>query len=1164
MNNWQLSYQSPVDLTDHLRKPYWAYDNKEKNVTKILLDQEVNLLWAGDTYGRVSSYDQSYSLYTRHTAHIGAIPVVDMLSHKQGIISLSSDSLNFANRRSVTKLNLTSADIAQLCDMKAMCFGNSSQNHVYCGGANLASGIVDIDLMKGRLSNTVQYPSKIKFMHSSNRTIAIGKQHGGIDILDPNSNTLIKSFSGHSSMITSMDFKDYTLVTSGKSKRFNVLYPDQFVNVYDLRIMKQLPPISFSKSPEYLGNGSCYIIGADFVQLHPILPTVIVIASVTGAFDFVDLSNPTMRTPYCHPCQSVKQFQLSPSGDYIAFIEQDNNVNMWTRSNGMTGFTSTPTTILEYPDFPNDGIMPERVSVDDYEYPLSSVGLPYFSEKLLSAWHQTVFRSDGTISMKIPNTILSGASVNNQHVSTSANSSSRPNTSRSPSAYLSSSKYLLQPYNRFKYGHRNVAAPYRSLRERKKKLLITDEDGKDKQELMHYKPSNPSEIPPAFTKLQMVYGRFGVQDFDFKAFNKTKYSGLETDIDNLYTNAILQMYRFVPEVYNFLVSCLKQENFSDNSLLTELAALYDMMVRAGGEICRSSNFQEALASIPKSHQLGLITDTLNDVCGLNAIGPQATTPSATTISGPSLCGNFENLVLGDENNQNMLQNGTETPLSIPQRFNSFLLNRLLFEEVQMKINTTQSIVLEELFGIDLQVTSRSLSTCGSFVRESDIVPTLIVTSPMSNNIKYINKKLNNQTILPYIESSMSRLKHLKAMCEKCFKNETVECEKTARNLPPLLSLNISLTSEEWATAKTVRGWLAKEFYATISKDRPILKLQPTDLKTTNAIFKYELNGYVARISDYISESHLVTYCKVFEPNIKTYKWYMFNDFLVQEVDEEEALNISYWWKTPEIALYSDSEELMKPFVPASFYTINYSILYRDYFANKTRENIRKEYELLTVSEAPKPGSLVALDAEFVVLSEDQVEISCKGIKTLIKPAKTALARVSVLRGEGEKAGIPFIDDYIVNTKHIEDYLTKYSGIEPGDLDPNTSNKPLVTRRVVLRKIWLLLQLGCVFVGHGLYNDFRNINIHVPKEQTRDTALYFLQGRRYLSLRYLAYALLDQDIQTGNHDSIEDAHTALILYRKYLVLKEKGIFEAVLNRIYEEGRASNYRVPGDCQ
>ena len=39
-----------------------------------------------------------------------------------------------------------------------------------------------------------------------------------------------------------------------------------------------------------------------------------------------------------------------------------------------------------------------------------------------------------------------------------------------------------------------------------------------------------------------------------------------------------------------------------------------------------------------------------------------------------------------------------------------------------------------------------------------------------------------------------------------------------------------------------------------------------------------------------------------------------------------------------------------------------------------------------------------------------------------------LARVSVLRGEGSKTGVPFIDDHIQTFEPIADYLTEFSGI----------------------------------------------------------------------------------------------------------------------------------------
>ena len=88
------------------------------------------------------------------------------------------------------------------------------------------------------------------------------------------------------------------------------------------------------------------------------------------------------------------------------------------------------------------------------------------------------------------------------------------------------------------------------------------------------------------------------------------------------------------------------------------------------------------------------------------------------------------------------------------------------------------------------------------------------------------------------------------------------------------------------------------------------------------------------------------------------------------------------------------------------------------------------------------------------------------------------------------------------------------------------------------------------------------DIHVPEDQVIDTVdIFFVKKRqRKLSLRYLAYVLLGQDIQVDTHDSIEDARTALLLYKKYLMLKEGGIFESTLDKIYEEGRSVNYKAP----
>jgi PAB-dependent poly(A)-specific ribonuclease subunit 2 len=81
----------------------------------------------------------------------------------------------------------------------------------------------------------------------------------------------------------------------------------------------------------------------------------------------------------------------------------------------------------------------------------------------------------------------------------------------------------------------------------------------------------------------------------------------------------------------------------------------------------------------------------------------------------------------------------------------------------------------------------------------------------------------------------------------------------------------------------------------------------------------------------------------------------------------------------------------------------------------------------------------------------------------------------VLRGEGSLAGEPFIDDYIVTTEPVVDYLTRYSGIVPGDLDPKLSKHHVTTLKSVYLKLRFLADVGCKFVGHGLAKDFRIIS-----------------------------------------------------------------------------------------
>ena len=91
------------------------------------------------------------------------------------------------------------------------------------------------------------------------------------------------------------------------------------------------------------------------------------------------------------------------------------------------------------------------------------------------------------------------------------------------------------------------------------------------------------------------------------------------------------------------------------------------------------------------------------------------------------------------------------------------------------------------------------------------------------------------------------------------------------------------------------------------------------------------------------------------------------------------------------------------------------------------------------------------------MQQEETEYRSDGTKKVLRPARLSLARVSVLRGDGRKKGVPFIDDHIHTSEIIVDYLTEFSGIrcEPTlseDLTPAYEPKKMATSSRNRRRI----------------------------------------------------------------------------------------------------------------
>ena len=109
------------------------------------------------------------------------------------------------------------------------------------------------------------------------------------------------------------------------------------------------------------------------------------------------------------------------------------------------------------------------------------------------------------------------------------------------------------------------------------------------------------------------------------------------------------------------------------------------------------------------------------------------------------------------------------------------------------------------------------------------------------------------------------------------------------------------------------------------------------------------------------------------------RWHLFNDFLVRPISKEEALRFEPSWKLPSVLTYQVKTARNK--IDDSWKkNLDTSILYRWWSSNPTPPE--SKFRLLQAStETPRPGYPVAIDAEFIRLQAEEIEMKADGYKT---------------------------------------------------------------------------------------------------------------------------------------------------------------------------------------
>lgn len=628
------------------------------------------------------------------------------------------------------------------------------------------------------------------------------------------------------------------------------------------------------------------------------------------------------------------------------------------------------------------------------------------------------------------------------------------------------------------------------------------------------------DVPRSYRRVEIEYSKFGVEDFDFAFYNKTEFSGLETHILNSYTNAVVQVMHYLRPIRQLAKAHITVNCPHEHCLLCELGFISRMLEDAQGTNCQASNFCKTVGVLAHAS---------------NAIGIVDYGREDTKIDYVQKIQAFHRFLV-----DHLASVANASPFN------------LLSPSFNQRPQSSASSPVTQLLGMD-GINVITCSSCKAVRQKPVITHVLDLVYPKKSET---NESPNFATILK--SSLFQQITH-KASCQSCkqFTTFTSRRSTSSRQLPPVLAVNTSVYSDDnfsfWQDSRD----------STFLRPQISIGGQVYGCDDEEKIH-YDLRALVVKISGKGRKSHLVAIVKV--PDAEdaglSSPWFLFNDFVVTNISQKEALSFPDKWKFPAIVYLERSDIGSILDLSELSYSLDSSILNRETSISLNRDPNLIKHEFLRPEELPKPGTLVAIDAEFVLMEQEETEFRSDGTKKVLRPPRFSLARVSVLRGSGPREGIPFVDDHIHTSEIIVDYLTEFSGIKFGDLDISHSRFTLTPLKLVYKKLRLLVDSGCIFIGHGLSKDFRIINIYVPPEQVIDTVdLYFLKSRqRRLSLRFLSWFILREHIQTDTHDSIEDARSALRLYNAYHEFEEQGIFDQKLDEIYREGRPLGFKPP----
>ena len=1027
--------------------------------------------------------------------------------------------------------------------------------------------VYESDMQYGRLVSSAiageGLNQEITKICTTERSIVVmGTSSGAVFQWDHRSRRMVNEFKATTGgRILDMDVSGELAVTCGLSSKNS---REPFLRVFDLRMQRQLTPIQFI-SPA----------GARFVP-NPFVSgsasSTLLCVSSNGNLRMSDIRSDGSSDVYGRVqsgAGNIEGIATSCTGRSFSLVDTAGHVHFWA-TNVSSGWNICDPQVLEsqiYPEIEHPQPLETQatslahISYWDSDDPCASYASPYVPEGIPLASDFPKSLMDANVkntkaSLRIHPDLLSKVSQRD-YVGYVSNTNNLPGMALLFGKEKHGEAYQdVDPRESYTDRAHKGGGGARAPRPTERQRSLSDSSSVDNAE--EGGEGNESdgeeevrrdarEVKRKFARQTTSTIQVNISEQDFSEVNSTQFAGFEVDYDpNAFVNAPLQALYFIPEFRAAVLGL----SFSTKPVCipTETGFLFRLLDKARqlppkSKACQARNFHRAFRLSPDALALGLLE-----------------------------------------------------PSKLPNDRRAGAFTRFVFTQFIAAGGVARECV-ETLFGV--RFTQRD-SWDQNGKRQSSTRETSAVVVDVIDDEKAKRFEATLSSTLRQERKHRSWSDQIKAQVN-------VTTVKTPVSLPPYIVFNCAdMFKREEALDDR---YFCESFAFVLEKSQVVSMRDPSEEAPPSGAEVYDLVTVVSRITDIDREKqrrkankarkvkatstsagahaksmatmsipeeesqsldgHLIAHIKLQSDydqlgeeeqvgkRLSVGSWIMFNDIAVAESSFTEAIDFSSRFRAPAVVIYKkrfDPSALPPPPRPVTvspevFLTPSIATL-----AKKQRGGAAAAASHLIIPQI-EPGTLIAIDCEFVALTNDVYEVKPDGTKIVTAPRQLALARVSCLAEDGRV----ILDDYVASgPEPVADYLTRFSGLVPGDLDPAVSTRHLLPPRVVYLKLLYLIEMGCVFIGHGLENDFKVMNVVIPPAQVRDTVqLWRMKGQRMLSLRFLSSVVLSEDIQDRIHDSIQDARAALRLFLKYREIEAAGKLEETLKRVYLEGPVRNW-------